>query len=614
MISDQMKRCSSRLNWSGSSKRPRGVWPVVVLLAASLFGFGQSVCAQEDLVAIGQRIYRDGVLPSGASLVGKRFDGNVEVSGRDAACMKCHRRSGMGAVEGEIVVAPITGNYLFQPPDKTLLANMDPRRGKGFNLSHPAYDMTTLGRAIRGGVNANGLMMHDMMPRYELDEQSLQALAAYLRQLTIETSPGVGRDTIRMATIVAPGIDPERRKVFIDMVSAAVTGKNASTAVGAQAAGRRHMTSAAEMVLGTERKWALDVWELEGDPATWDEQLKNYYAKAPVFAVMSGLTPGPWQPVHDFCERQKLPCWFPVVDLPPERPADFYSVYFSRGVLLEAEVMARYWRTRAGLQPSRIVQVFVDDDAGRAAATRLSAALDGSGLEVKGQAWRYGDTAGLRRILEQVQESDEVMLWMPPGGKAVMGDVAPPAARRVFLSGQLAGGEHGIPASWKPRTLLVYPFELPQRRDLNLSYFRQWLRLKHIPMVDELLQARLYFAMTYMTDTLSEMLENLYRDYLLERAENMLSRREGSRAQDEDQARQAMRRRGLAILASRRAAGETGGENAEPQTLGLRASTTVFPRLELAPGQRFASKGAYVVRFADAHSDTIMLEADWIVP
>lgn len=69
-----------------------------------------------------------------------------------------------------------------------------------------------------------------------------------------------------------------------------------------------------------------------------------------------------------------------------------------------------------------------------------------------------------------------------------------------------------------------------------------------------------------------------------------------------------------ALLASRRAAGHTGAENAEPQQLGLRHSTTVFPVLELGPGQRFASKGAYIVRFADSHSDTLVAETPWIIP
>lgn len=584
-------------------------WLVALSLALPL----AVVAATDDLVAAGQRIYREGVLPSGKPLTGVRL-GDVVVTAAEAACIKCHRRSGMGSVEGEILVAPITGNYLFLPPDKTLLANMDPRRGKSFNLKHPPYDDASLALAIRHGRNANGLTMNRMMPRYALDDDAMQALTAYLRQLTTDVAPGTTGTSVRFATIVTPGIPEARRKVFLDMVRGAVVGKNASTVLGVQKYGRRHMTSAAEMVLGTERRWELDIWELEGEPSTWGAQLAAYYAKAPVFAVMSGLGNGNWGAVHEFCEAQQLPCWFPVTDVPPERPDDFYSIYFSRGVLLEADVLASHWQTRPTGKPAKVRQIFVDDESGQAAADQLQHALAGSGIALESQPWRDGSPQTLGRLLAQAGGEEEVMLWLPAESKPLLAEIAPPKVRHIYLSGQLGAGEHGVPEAWKRAVSIVYPFELPQKRDLNLSYFRQWLRLRRIPMVDELMQARLYFAMTYLTDTMSEMLDNIHRDYLIERAENMISRREGTRVQDEVLARQTMHRATRALLASRRAAGDVSVETAEPETIGQRQSTTAFPRLELAPGQRFASKGAYLVRFADPHSDTIIAETPWIIP
>jgi len=38
----------------------------------------------------------------------------------------------------------------------------------------------------------------------------------------------------------------------------------------------------------------------------------------------------------------------------------------------------------------------------------------------------------------------------------------------------------------------------------------------------------------------------------------------------------------------------------------------VFPRLSLGPGQRFASKGTYIVRLS--RDATVMPVSDWIVP
>jgi hypothetical protein len=42
--------------------------------------------------------------------------------------------------------------------------------------------------------------------------------------------------------------------------------------------------------------------------------------------------------------------------------------------------------------------------------------------------------------------------------------------------------------------------------------------------------------------------------------------------------------------------------------------TTIYPHLSLGRGQRFASKGGYIVRFADERSDTLIAESEWIVP
>jgi hypothetical protein len=44
--------------------------------------------------------------------------------------------------------------------------------------------------------------------------------------------------------------------------------------------------------------------------------------------------------VQEFCEEERLPCLFPNVEAPAGSASDFYRVYFSRGVLLEAQLIA----------------------------------------------------------------------------------------------------------------------------------------------------------------------------------------------------------------------------------------------------------------------------------
>lgn len=49
-----------------------------------------------DLVEQGRRIYQEGILGSGKDLEGSRA-GNVKLKGVQAACVNCHKRSGMGS-------------------------------------------------------------------------------------------------------------------------------------------------------------------------------------------------------------------------------------------------------------------------------------------------------------------------------------------------------------------------------------------------------------------------------------------------------------------------------------------------------------------------------------
>jgi hypothetical protein len=55
-------------------------------------------------------------------------------------------------------------------------------------------------------------------------------------------------------------------------------------------------------------------------------------------------------------------------------------------------------------------------------------------------------------------------------------------------------------------------------------------------------------------------------------------------------------------------------ERAE-QMLDHRVMTGPYPRLSLAEGgERFASKGGYIVRFADAEGTKMTADRDWTVP
>ena len=589
------------------------------LLLATLWVAGAAVAAPVDLVEQGRRIYTEGIRVSGQPLQASR-DGGGTLSGSQAACTACHRASGMGSVEGSQPVSPIGQRYLFAAEGDLVMANMDGRRGKTLNQTHAAYTDEALAIALRKGVGIGGRSLSAVMPHFVLDAQDLAALKAYLQQLSSAYSPGVSKEVIRFATVITPDVSEARRAVFKTMLQSALTAKNSSTSPR-----KRYMSTAASFATQTERRWDVQVWELSGAPQTWGAQLEAHYREWPVFALLSGISDSTWAPVDAFCEAQKVPCWFPSVALPTRGNAA-YGLYFSRGVALDAEVLARHLQAASGeAAPKRLLQV-QGGSSGALAAQIFGQSMLGKGrtvqsLSVDSDARRGRDE--LRMALQSARPGDAIALWLDAAQLRWLEGLEPPAGVQFYASASLAqlGTPQGIAAGWKPVLQLVYPYALLQERQANLAYLHSWLKLRNIALVDEVLQSELFFALNLMTDTLQDMLDNLYRDYLIERTEDMLGRREAGKVEQENRDRQTLGRMGRAAVLAEAANGSVVGDATSPLAaqqrafgLGESGGTTVYPHLSMGPTQRFASRGAYIVRFAPGSPDSLIAQSEWIVP
>jgi hypothetical protein len=593
--------------------------PLALILAGTGLAQAQSLDGADLLAA--RHMYEDGILPSGAKLAGRRPDGTV-VNGMSAACSNCHRPSGMGSVEGDIQVAPITGRFLFPKEGERPLALMDPRIGKRMSLKREPHTDASLALALRTGKGSNGQELSPLMPRYALAEADMKLLTAYLKQLSTQPSPGVDlvEHTIHFATVIAPGVEAHRKKALLDILRTTFLQKNGSTIVGNT--GRRHMVTAAELVLGTENKWVLDVWELQGAPDTWNAQLREFNRAAPPFAIVSGLSDSTWAPVEDFCESEHVPCWFPSVESVPQHSSQpRYSFYFTRGLPLEAEVLADYLEEQNAA--GQLVQIYRGSAASAGAADilgkKLSASAVGKNLKVSGidlDQWKSEDAVGgLMRQLEGLKPQDTVMLWLRPVDLRLLEPALASVGAKRFASGNLLSATAVfLPESLRSNTRLVYPYEMPMVREPNVSYMHIWHKLRRIPIVDEALQSEAYFAVNFLSDTMADMLDNLYRDYMLERAENMIGQRESRKAEDEMRDQTLVRPRIRKVPMDGSIPQPTFAPGHDEHMAGKREGTTIYPRLNLGPGQRFASKGAFIVRYDENAPGLLVAETPWMVP
>jgi hypothetical protein len=530
------------------------------LLAAQLCA---QVHAQVAPPPPGESIYRRGILPSGKPLTGLR-EPDLKIAGSDAACTNCHRRSGLGEIEGRFAIPPISGIYLFHPKAKT---------GESYDLPYvdtmrpdrDPYTDATLARAIREGIGVDGRPLNYLMPHYTIDDADLAALTEYLKGMTPSKVPGVTKSVLHFATIITPDADPTKRAGMLDVLQHFFDDKNAF----ARAESPR-LNSSHRMMFKANRRWALHVWELNGPPNTWEEQLRRRLAKEPVFVAISGLGGKNWAPVHHFCEQAALPCLFPNIEVPVVAEHDFYSLYFSKGVLLEGELMSRWLTDDKGAGAGgRTVQIYRTDDVGEAAAKALRSKMAARGAALVDRPVGAGAAEQpLLAALRDLGPHDRLVLWLRPTDIAALGKA--PVAGTVLMSGLMGGlGDAPLPAEWRPATRMTYPFDTPDQRRIRMNYPLGWFRIRQIPVVAEQVQTDTFLACSLVAETVNHMADSFIRDFLVERVEGMLEHR---------------------II------------------------TGYYPRLALAPNQRFASKGGYLVHFADPSGTHIETDGDWLVP
>ncbi|WP_096472874.1 c-type cytochrome [Burkholderia stabilis] len=540
-----------------------------VVLAALCVGAGHALGDEAAAPVVpadpGEAIFQRGILGSGAPLEAVHQDG-VRLQGAAAACINCHRRSGLGSKEGNNTIPPITWRYLVHPRAQTA-EDLDIPYVPGMRTDREPYTEERLARAVRDGIDSEGRPLGRLMPQYALGDADMAALTGYLKRLDRHKPSGVTDTVLHFATIVTPDADPVKRAGMLDVLQHYFADKNAFP-FGTTPP----LRSTRKMMFMVNRRWELHVWELKGPPDTWRAQLTQFLARQPVLAVVSGLGGRNWAPVHDFCEAEAVPCLFPNVEVPVETDHDFYSVYFSRGVLLESDLIAKRILDEAGARPppqavKTVWQVYRTGDNGERGARALAAELKAHGIAVSNRALGSGDSVA--RALRRLPRDDVLVLWLRPPDLAALAHV-PPASDTVFMSGLLGGLDNTpLPTSWRGVTRIAYPFDLPEGRRVRVDYAFGWFSIRQIPMVAPQVQADTYLACGLLAETLSHLVDAFVREYLVERIQDMLERR---------------------IL------------------------TGYYPRLTLAPGQRFASKGGYIVRFAGP--DRLKLSADggWIVP
>jgi hypothetical protein len=146
-----------------------------------------------------------------------------------------------------------------------------------------------------------------------------------------------------------------------------------------------------------------------------------------------------------------------------------------------------------------------------------------------------------------------------------------PGAQRLYLSTTLFGTDlQDVPPAAADNVYFVSPQELPDQVDRLLLRSTGWLRAKRIYAPEhKRVQGNAYFALKLAGGSLKALYGYFSREYLLEQIEHMV-------------------------------------DNA--------VYTSVYPRLSLAPGQRFVAKGCYIAKPSSDGTGRLEAVTRWVAP
>jgi hypothetical protein len=556
----------------------------ILCLAIGLWCMGLAAAADEpptglthdEAIRLGERMYRQGILPSGEPMMAT-VQGDIPVDSRVFSCQSCHLRSGVGSTEGTIVTLPTNWGYLSRPlaygmPVPRTPAEDVPVVVRGREL-RPAYVDETLAEALRLGLAPPDRQLNPIMPRYQLDDRDMAILIYYLKHLSAEIAPGVTLQEIHFATVISDDVPAEDRQAMLAPLEAHVSVHNSQSRWEEKRS--EHGPFYHEEKDTSWRRWVLHRWELKGDRATWDTQLEEYYRQDPVFVLLGGIVSGDWKPVHAFCERHQLPCLFPCTDYPVISDHDWYTLYISKGLYKEGENAARFLRQQKEILPAdgTVVQVCRDQGDGKLLADAFSEnrARLSPGATTVTVTLAEEPTAAWWNKLVADHPGAILVLWLRRADLANLpvlaeAKVAPPMI--VLSSSLLESDWAAVPEVLRSVVYITYPYGLPSENASKQRAVQRWMQLRNISFDRPFIQSKMYFLGWMLSEVFMHMRRNFYRDYFLDLMD-------------------MMRDQYYAIV--------------------------VYPRLSFGPGQRYASKGCYVIQLGPGKDPKLIPRSEWVI-
>lgn len=398
----------------------------------------------------GRQIYFEGTSPSGVPILAYFGKDYLEVPGESATCTSCHGFDGLGRTESGVIPSNVTWQHLMKSyghvhPDGRL---------------HGAFTVESLKSYMRDGLYPGGLLGDPAMPVYELAEQDMDDLIAYMKRLGVHPDPGVSPTAVRVGVLI-PSDGPSAQ--LGEILSATVRASFADIGGRGGIYGRRPELIVEKVAPGQDLRAVL----------------RRLLEDRQVFALLNTVTPGQERELETLAEEFRVPLITPFAPThTDDQQLRRYRFHLHGGVREQALGLAAFALKKLDAEDPRVAIVYpAREEIEETAASVEEACRAGGWQRVVRVSHVPGgfDAASTVVRLQAGQVGMVIFLGAEGEADAFFRE----ADARKFLPsflmpGFLLGkGMSRVPPSFAGKVWLAFPALPEDRKEWGLAEFRE---------------------------------------------------------------------------------------------------------------------------------------------
>lgn len=470
-------------------------WPVAHALGSATSR--QSVLTPQE--RRGKQIYLRGASDSGREIFAYIGDESVEVPGSTMACASCHGLNGEGKPEGGVVPSNLVWEALTKP------YGVSHTGGR----THPPYTERALELAITRGLDPAGHRLSNVMPRYQMSREDMDALVAYLKRLGKDLDPGVSDGRIVIGTVL-----PARS----DLAGVGQAVRAVTTAYFEEVNSRNGIYN---------RKLELKFVETADTPAATAEKVRRFIQDEQVFAMTSAFTAGADKELASLMDELGVPLVGPITLYPQVgHPLNRNVFYLVSGMDGLGRALVNFASQNSSAEKPGAAVVYPEGGLSGSVAEAIKDQCQKKGCGVP-QPYVYQngrfDAAACAKELSRAGRSVVFFLGTGEAALALMKEADRLRwSPLLYLPGAAVGeGVFDAPLSFNRKVFISFPTSPADQSAEGVEEFRALAAKYRLPATHVSAQVSAYSAAKVLSEGLKRAGRELSREKLVEALEGL---------------------------------------------------------------------------------------------